>query len=55
LEQYHALDLTTGAGMPAPSPVLRRSDTVVNRVKDGGIRDEVRWVTDERADTAQML
>jgi hypothetical protein len=34
---------------------LRRSDTVVNRVKDGGIRDEVRWVTDERADTAQML
>ena len=37
------------------APLLRQSDTVVYRVKDGGIRDEVRWVTDERANTAQML
>jgi hypothetical protein len=60
LEQYHALDLATGTSIPAArhplrAPLLRQSDTVVYKVKDGGIRDEVRWVTDERANTAQML
>jgi hypothetical protein len=60
LEQYHAFDLATGASIPAArdalrAPLLRQSDTVVYKGKDGGIRDEVRWVTDERANTAQML
>jgi hypothetical protein len=40
---------------PFRAPLLRQRDTVVYRVKDGGIRVEVRWVTDERANTAQML
>jgi hypothetical protein len=40
---------------PVRAPLLRQRDTVVYRVKDGGIRVEVRWVTDERANTAQML